>query len=225
MINKFILVTGCLLSITFFNAQVGVNTTQPKATLDVAGNPTDSSKLDGVLIPRLSGDQLVQKNYSTDQTGAMVYVNQVPTSNTGQIINVKEVGFYLFDGSKWKSLNAPSYFFMPSLVLPTNSANLPSYATFNTGVFTIDLYSVYANQLGLQGNVSGATKTALASNPSSKLPVLNASSLDYFVTYFDNTVFDPSSISLSTDGKLSYQILSGSAITEKTFMNIVFKEK
>jgi hypothetical protein len=75
------------------------------------------------------------------------------------------------------------------------------------------------------GNVAGATRTAIKSPSAGTLPVLAANTLDYFVTYFDNTVFDPASITLSDSGILTYKVLSSGTVTEKTYMNIVFKVK
>jgi hypothetical protein len=44
---------GCIV-----NAQVGINTNQGQATLDVVGFPSNPAKLDGIIAPRLTGDQL-----------------------------------------------------------------------------------------------------------------------------------------------------------------------
>ncbi|WAC42516.1 hypothetical protein [Pedobacter sp. SL55] len=120
---------------------------------------------------------------------------------------------------------APQFFYTPSLVLPTTSTDLPSYVTFAGGTFTVDLHAVYANQFGMTGNVAGPTRSAIKSASATTLPALGAAALEYFVTYFDNTVFDPNSITLSDAGILTYQVLGSAAVTEKTYMNIVFKIK
>lgn len=119
------------------------------------------------------------------------------------------------------------YFYAPSAVLPTVNANLPSYTTYNSsaGIFTVDLYAIYSNQYGLTGNVSGSTRTSLKNATATTLPVLGASMLEYFIIYFDNTVFDPNSITISDTGVMTYKILPSAVVTEKTFMNIVFKIK
>jgi hypothetical protein len=87
-------------------AQVGVNTSLPNATLDVAGNPTDTSKLDGIIAPRITGDQLNAKNYTSLQTGALVYVTATGALS-GQTADVNSVGYYYFnsDLNKWVKLN------------------------------------------------------------------------------------------------------------------------
>lgn len=83
------------------NGKVGINTETPQATLEIVGQPNDNSKLDGVIAPRLTGDQLRGKVYTAAQTGAVVYITSPATSLTGQVINVKSSGYYYFDGTRW----------------------------------------------------------------------------------------------------------------------------
>ncbi|MFP3802707.1 hypothetical protein, partial [Paraburkholderia sp. SIMBA_027] len=84
MKNK--LLTLAVLSFTGYlvQAQVGINTAPPQATLDVTGFPTVTGKLDGIIAPRLSISQLVAKTYTSAQTGAMVYVTIIDATPTGQ---------------------------------------------------------------------------------------------------------------------------------------------
>ncbi|RMZ58655.1 hypothetical protein D1632_13750 [Chryseobacterium nematophagum] len=96
--------------------QVGVNTTSPKATLDVTAKNTDGSTAEGVIVPRLTGNQLfaaIASNvYSMDQHGSMVYVYQPADldKQTGQTQNIDDFGFYYFDGfeNKWNKLGSVS---------------------------------------------------------------------------------------------------------------------
>jgi hypothetical protein len=94
-----------LTILTFFgftvSAQVGINTNLGQATLDVVGFPANSGKLDGIIAPRLTGIQLRAKNYTTAQTGAMVYVTAADSAPAGQTINVTGSGYYYFDGTVW----------------------------------------------------------------------------------------------------------------------------
>ena len=121
----------------------------------------------------------------------------------------------------------PKFFYIPSLVLPTTSANLPDGVSYDAGSqqFTVDLHAIYSRQFGMEGNVSGAARTAIKSAGAGTLPVLAATALEYFVTYFDNTVFDPATITLSNAGVMTYKVLPSSTVSEKTYMNIVFKVK
>lgn len=85
-------------------AQVGLNTSLPQATLDVVGSPTDISKYDGVIAPRITGNQLRAKTYTSAQIGAIVYATAADTAPAGQTINVTANGYYYFDGTKWVRL-------------------------------------------------------------------------------------------------------------------------
>jgi hypothetical protein len=95
MIRK--LFPALLLVGSFSYAQIGINSENPSATLDVIGNPADPFKFDGIIAPRITGDQLRAKNYTASQNGAIVFVTQEDTSPAGH---------YYFDGSsgKWIKL-------------------------------------------------------------------------------------------------------------------------
>lgn len=87
-------------------SQVGINTSSPKATLDVvaknsAGITTDR---EGILIPRI--DRQRAQNMTAAVNSTMVYVNDISTgTNTGTAIHIDEAGFYYFDGNVWQKLN------------------------------------------------------------------------------------------------------------------------
>lgn len=74
----------------FVNAQVGVNTTSPKASLDIeindAANPTNH---DGILIPRI--DTFPSSNPTTDQNAMLVYLTTAVGTNNP--------GFYYWDNT------------------------------------------------------------------------------------------------------------------------------
>ncbi|MCT2407673.1 hypothetical protein NZD88_09005 [Chryseobacterium antibioticum] len=108
-------------------AQVGVNTSLPNATFDVVGNPTDTSKLDGIIAPRITGDQLNVKIYTPLQTGALVYVTAAGALSN-QTVDVDSVGYYYFNGdlNKWVKLNTGIS------ASPWNIQNTGSPATANT---------------------------------------------------------------------------------------------
>lgn len=63
-----------LINSTFIFAQVGVNTETQKAKMDVVGKATNPAILDGIIAPRITGNQLRTKNYTPTQTGALIYV-------------------------------------------------------------------------------------------------------------------------------------------------------
>lgn len=94
------------ISISAFS-QVGINSIEPKATLDVMANAIDNSKADGIIAPRLKGTELKSKDdvYTADQKGTLVYVTEIlPLADrTAKTINLTEVGYFYFDGTVWKS--------------------------------------------------------------------------------------------------------------------------
>ncbi|WES98320.1 hypothetical protein P2W68_01605 [Chryseobacterium arthrosphaerae] len=85
-------------------AQVGVNTQTPSATLDIVGKPNLPNHFDGLIPPRITGDQLASKNYSILQKGAIVYVTQPATNLLGQVIHIVEEGYYYFNGQMWNQI-------------------------------------------------------------------------------------------------------------------------
>lgn len=237
MKNKFLIISAIsFYSIAF--SQVGINTETPKATLDIVASPNNLSKIDGLLVPRISGDELKAKDalYGNSQIGTIVYATAKVTTPSTKTINITNEGYYFFNGSVWTALGSGNsqskeWFYAPSVALPTSSLGVSTnsaddiYYNPTTETYTIKLFSIYNKQFGLAGDIAGTSRTSIKSNASASLDILNSTDLDYFVLYFDNTVFDPNTIALNTSGELSYKILATGTITEKTFMNIVFKRK
>ncbi|KUJ58338.1 hypothetical protein [Chryseobacterium aquaticum] len=91
----FVLVTASLFS------QVGINTQTPKATLEVVGRPDDASHYDGIILPRIAGDQLASKTYTTAQKGAIIFATSPATNLSGQVAHIEKSGLYYFDGQLW----------------------------------------------------------------------------------------------------------------------------
>ncbi|AWI26429.1 hypothetical protein [Flavobacterium pallidum] len=76
--------------------QVGINTTNPKATLDVqVENPASPTNEDGFLIPKVSNFAVS----SPVSKGLMVYLEDTENNNT------QPDGFYFWTGSKWDSFS------------------------------------------------------------------------------------------------------------------------
>lgn len=87
------------------NAQVGINTTTPETTLEVVGKPDKPDHFDGIIPPRISGDQLALKNYTPQKKGAVVYITTGATNPVGQVANVTNPGIYFFDGVQWQNMS------------------------------------------------------------------------------------------------------------------------
>lgn len=103
--NK-ILFYAILLASLGLKAQVGIGTAQPQATLDIIGKPSQVSTIDGVIAPRLTGNQLAAKDavYLAAQTGAQVYVTAAAAPTTSKTANVTAAGYYYFDGAIWQKV-------------------------------------------------------------------------------------------------------------------------
>ncbi len=89
--------------------QVGVNTINPAATLDITAKTSTgtSSNIDGVLIPRL--DRQRAQSMTGIPTSTLLFVNSIATgSQTGTAINIDAVGYYYYDGTAWVKLHNPA---------------------------------------------------------------------------------------------------------------------
>lgn len=102
-IRKLFSMLGVCYGIALFG-QVGVNTTTPKATLDVTGQPGDTNQTDGFIAPRITGSQLKDKDdrYTSEQDGAIVSVTSglANTDTSARTRNVLKKGYYTFDSTK-----------------------------------------------------------------------------------------------------------------------------
>lgn len=217
----FLFILG-ISSIGFLQAQVGVNTADPKVSLDVQAIATDATTAEGLTAPRLTRSQIISKDakYIADQKGAIVYATTINGTVSTKTRNITSEGYYYFDGSVWQPIGPDKnfkFFYMPSIVLPTDILD-PSYVTASQ-TFKIDLHKAYYDQFRLAN-----TGTSAKSPSATTLPlVATNTALEYFVTYYDNSVFN--TVSVSSDGILSYKLPATLTVSEKTFMNIVFKMK
>lgn len=202
----FIGINLCL----FVNAQVGVNTTNPSTTFDVSKSSV-STVADGVLVTRISGDDLKAKDalYLANQNATLVYVTAVPATTSTKTSNIKSPGFYYYDNSigKWVGLikdnNFPKFFYMPSILV--NTATL--------GIKTLDLYAIYFAQFN-----SPPVKSA---GSTGSIPTLPKTQLEYYVTYYDTTLMN--TVTIDANGLMSYNVIGNAS--DASFMNIVFVVK
>ncbi|GAA4160340.1 hypothetical protein GCM10022217_24210 [Chryseobacterium ginsenosidimutans] len=95
------------------SAQIGVNTTAPKTTMDVSakrdtsGNIVDNTQLIGLQAPRLTRAELTANTatYGTNQQGAQIYITDVSGGTAaGQRVNITTTGYYTFDGTLWQKM-------------------------------------------------------------------------------------------------------------------------
>ena len=86
-----------------YKGRVGVNTPTPASTMDIVGVPADDTVTDGLIAPRLTGDELKAKDtlYTSAQTGALVYATAAVGTASTKTANVTSAGYYWFDGTVW----------------------------------------------------------------------------------------------------------------------------
>lgn len=104
------LLLAVLMSAPIFYAQVGINTTTPRATLDISPRNTNGTTAEGVIAPRLTGNQLsaADAKYTASHAGVIVYATSAPSPLTTKTANVTAPGYYYFDGSIWHGMGAQS---------------------------------------------------------------------------------------------------------------------
>ncbi|MGV0979986.1 hypothetical protein [Empedobacter falsenii] len=139
---KKTLLSLIFLGLTWYvNAQVGVGTNDPKATLDVRKSTnTPTTSVDGVIPPNVTRLELADKvsgTYGVNQKSALVYVTDVSGVTTGasgsQVVDIKTKGYYYFDDTivnitapngRWVSLYDPK-----SIAIPIVYGTMASTAT------------------------------------------------------------------------------------------------
>jgi hypothetical protein len=180
----------------------------------------------GLLLPRVVLTSTTSASPMTTHVMGMVVYN---TATAGTLPNNVTPGYYYNDGAKWVRLlyagetTVPRFFYMPSIVIPTSTANLGA-ATYDSGTqtYTIDLFDLYNKQYGLTA-IAGSGTPVKSAGATTLPSVSSASALEYFITYYDNTVY--ANLAIAADGKLTYKVVANPVVTAKTYMNIVLKIK
>lgn len=99
-----ILCLAYLFSFSLFS-QLGIGTNVPNATLDVQGLPNNITIADGLIAPKLTRAQLIDKTaYGTNQIGAIVYITDITGTTTPSTSEVLNTGYYFFNGTKWVNI-------------------------------------------------------------------------------------------------------------------------
>ena len=96
----------CTLGTKVLFSQIGINTESPNATLDVVAKTTDGSRPEGILTPRLTGDQIqsADNQYGIAQRGTLIYATAPVTSASTKTANITSDGYYYFDGNIWQKV-------------------------------------------------------------------------------------------------------------------------
>lgn len=149
-----------------FHSQVGINTQTPNSTLEVVGKPDVSNHFDGIIAPKITGNQLANKNYSVLQKGAIVYVTQAATNLSGQVIHVVDEGYYFFNGMFWNQMYKEPRFYDALIILDENLAlnsiteqtSWNDYLPFPTNprqhTLSTKIYRLGTSGLGITGQIN-----------------------------------------------------------------------
>lgn len=147
-------------------SQVGINTQIPNATLEVVGKPNNVNHFDGIISPRITGDELASKTYSNAQKGAVVYVTSPATHLSGQVVHVVEEGYFYFNGIYWvQMLKEPTYYDALIILDEAITANMiseqtswSSYLPFSTNprqhTLATKIYRLGTAGLGISGQIN-----------------------------------------------------------------------
>lgn len=129
MRNILLLIVLLFSSMAFGQGQVGINTEDPKATLDIVGGNTAPV---GVIAPRVPLSYLNDNaaSYTEAQTGTIVFITALDVIGTGPTENVDGSGYYYFDGERWLRFVVPDVIPIPTE--PWRDAETKEEATSNT---------------------------------------------------------------------------------------------
>ncbi|RYD96696.1 MAG: hypothetical protein EOP54_13080 [Sphingobacteriales bacterium] len=150
---------------------------------------------------QLGGILIKPTTLTTDATQTLAISGLQTGVNTDNIIVANPTTGVL----KKVSAVMPKFFYMPSIVF--------NVSTTGTGL-TKNLHQEYVAQFG--------TPQVSSTGASGSLPILAATALEYYVTYYDTALF--ANVSIDANGVLTYDVISTN-VTGSSFMNIVFSVK
>lgn len=127
--RKIYVCVGILCLVTSVSAQVGINTTDPKAQLDIASsNSVNPAITDGILIPRM--ENFPSLTPTVDQDGMLVYLKKGKAGFP--------IGFYYWNSSlgAWTPItaNATYNFFREGTSSPSEGVSESMYRFGNIGI-------------------------------------------------------------------------------------------
>lgn len=154
--------------------RVGINTSTPAATLDVVASPSISTRIDGLIAPRLKGSELKSKDnlYTADQDGAIVYVTEAVSGVTDKTTNVTSIGYYYFDktvgtAGRWMKIANPTA--VGAYKEPWNQAGTSTPADANNqAIYQSGAVSIWRNKV-FESTASGSAKVDLHVNGATRV--------------------------------------------------------
>lgn len=167
LLSKLSLLTAGFLSVTAFS-QVGINTTTPKSTLEVVAKTNGATQAEGLMIPRLTGDQIktMTTNLQLGTESLMIYATSTPTVSNASVVKITQPGYYYWNGNIWENIGGVS-----SNIYTADGIITTAQVARNVELNGKNLIFSGAGSVGIGTN-----------NPSAKLDVagtVKASAVDY----------------------------------------------
>ncbi|MBB1149422.1 MULTISPECIES: hypothetical protein [unclassified Myroides] len=236
--------------IVLFTALVGLSTTawaqvtigsegiaNRAALLDIKDRITpginnETATTGGLLLPRVllvNSTTLEPFIATTDAEWVNNASSKIKEKHIGlQVYNLSTTngftkGMYIWNGVEWEKQDLPTedivqninyFFYLPSFNISIQANQRKE----------VDLYAEYERQFTRSLNAN------FISNPGYTLDVLpiagtdrlyQRNELDYVITDFDESIINPNTISISNDGKLTFDV-SSTHTSSKSYFNILF---
>lgn len=127
--------------------RIGMNTPDPKATLDITAKTDGSLQAEGLMIPRLTGDQIqtMTASIKPGTESLMIYATATPVSPTSKVAKITQPGYYFWNGTNWESMAVNSNIYTSDGAITTalasrnvdlNGKNLVFSGTGSVGIGT-----------------------------------------------------------------------------------------
>lgn len=169
--------------------RVGINTTTPRATLDIVAKNYDNNP--GVIVPNITIPTTVKDKKIINQfeklekkvvdgktkdfaESTLIYVKgenfdnkRIDIDQNSKTEEVSQNGFYYYDGKDWLPLRPKIQMYLPSIVLETELP--PKTGTYTSEeadnkVYCVNLYNVYQGQFkNITNGTNGEGTTATSS--------------------------------------------------------------
>lgn len=160
--------------------RMGINTTTPRATLDIVAEDDDTNP--GVIVPNITLpttdqfkklEKVVNSETKDFAESTLIYVKgenfenkRIDIDPNSKTEEVSQKGFYYYDGKDWLPLRPKTQMYLPSIVLetelPPKKGTKPyTSAEANKIEYCVNLYNVYQGQFK---NITNDNKTAAFSN-------------------------------------------------------------
>ena len=154
--------------------RVGINTSTPAATLDVTASPSISTRIDGFIAPRLTGNELQAKDalYTNDQDATIIYATAPVTTITDKTTNVTSIGYYYFDktvgtAGRWMKIANPTA--VGAYKEPWNQAGTSTPADANNqAIYQTGAVSIWRNKV-FESTAIGSAKVDLHVNGATRI--------------------------------------------------------